>query len=629
MYFSIYQVGNSILNLKKLNPFFGISFLAFKKTSLPVGEITTINATQLLETFMKEYYKPYQNIDAFFSPFLSSKSKDIDKGWVAKRYPSTSLQRITTDTFGSAFIHKKGESLWSWSSNYVNILKNYLQDNLIPMLDLSIWIYRNEKWPSNVTPKDICNKFINEFHINETEMTLFSTSSDIILDWLSDSNINDSDLSELIGFPDGEYTPETKNLNYIELSYVGPSGSTLRYEPSTRMNILTGDNGLGKTFLFDSIWWSVCRNWIESTALPNENAPKPLPKIECGFNLSNHQVQKEIFRYDWLSQEWQPQLAVQFAPALMVYAKHDGAFSIWDNSKRNEKSAVYDKGLYLSTIEVWNGKSNPSRNNSWVCNGLIIDWTNWQNNSKYTHIFNTLIKCLEVLSPDPHQIISPGKKSVRIPNDSRDIPTLHLNYGDVPILHCSAGMKRILSILYMLIWSWFEYKISIENRHFEQNNNQIILIIDEIDAHLHPKWQRRIIPSILKVLKIIGINEEFQLHISTHSSLILSSIESSFDESTDQIHVFSQQNKEILIDKIPFIKRGTSDLWLMSDVFDRQNPRSIESDEIINKAKELQLQQSPLSSDVHHIHNQLIRILAEDDSFWPYWLYFAKKNGVS
>lgn len=41
----------------------------------------------------------------------------------------------------------------------------------------------------------------------------------------------------------------------------------------------------------------------------------------------------------------------------------------------------------------------------------------------------------------------------------------------------------------------------------------IILFLDEVDIHLHPKWQRRILPAIQKLLP------NAQVFVSTHSPL--------------------------------------------------------------------------------------------------------------
>ena len=49
-------------------------------------------------------------------------------------------------------------------------------------------------------------------------------------------------------------------LEYLHLINVGPAPEMeLRLAP--RLNLLTGDNGLGKSFLLDVAWWALARRW--------------------------------------------------------------------------------------------------------------------------------------------------------------------------------------------------------------------------------------------------------------------------------------------------------------------------------------------------------------------------------
>ena len=43
-------------------------------------------------------------------------------------------------------------------------------------------------------------------------------------------------------------------LEHVELDNVGPAARmTVEFAP--RVNLITGDNGLGKSFLLDTAWW--------------------------------------------------------------------------------------------------------------------------------------------------------------------------------------------------------------------------------------------------------------------------------------------------------------------------------------------------------------------------------------
>jgi hypothetical protein len=47
---------------------------------------------------------------------------------------------------------------------------------------------------------------------------------------------------------------------------------------------------------------------------------------------------------------------------------------------------------------------------------------------------------------------------VRLPNEPREIPTIIHPYGEIPIIHVSAGVKRIVSLAYLIVWAWYEHK---------------------------------------------------------------------------------------------------------------------------------------------------------------------------
>src|SRR5687767_1335534 len=49
-------------------------------------------------------------------------------------------------------------------------------------------------------------------------------------------------------------------LESLHLKNVGPAPE-MKMELAPRLNLITGDNGLGKTLLLDSAWWALTRTW--------------------------------------------------------------------------------------------------------------------------------------------------------------------------------------------------------------------------------------------------------------------------------------------------------------------------------------------------------------------------------
>ena len=74
--------------------------------------------------------------------------------------------------------------------------------------------------------------------------------------------------------------------------------------------------------------------------------------------------------------------------------------------------------------------------------------------------FELLRRTLAALSPHgdrPGEVIRPGQPVRIFVDDTRDFPTIDFGYGDVPVIHASAGMRRILALAYLVVWSRREH----------------------------------------------------------------------------------------------------------------------------------------------------------------------------
>ena len=158
----------------------------------------------------------------------------------------------------------------------------------------------------------------------------------------------------------------------------------------------------------------------------------------------------------------------------------------------------------------------------------------------------------------------------------------------------------------------------------------MIIFIDEIEEHLHPKWQRVILASLLDIQYSLSNKLEIQYIISTHSPLILASSESCFDKQKDSLfHLeIGEDTNQISLEKLDFIKHGHINSWLTSRIFGLDQPRALKAEEIIKQAQGLQMQDNPDKTRVDEVHHQLLNELSADDPFWPRWIYFAEKNRV-
>jgi hypothetical protein len=120
--------------------------------------------------------------------------------------------------------------------------------------------------------------------------------------------------------------------------------------------------------------------------------------------------------------------------------------------------------------------------------------------------------------------------------EGRDRPTLLVGSQEVPVALASAGVRRALALAYFLVWAWHEHRVAAKLLDREPEDRFVILF-DEPETHLHPRWQRTIVPSVIAAIDALrgGKGTPPQLLIATHAPLVLASIEPMFSPDLDEL----------------------------------------------------------------------------------------------
>lgn len=408
-------------------------------------------------------------------------------------------------------------------------------------------------------------------------------------------------------------------IEYLELNHVGTADKmAMRFAP--RLNILTGDNGMGKTFIMDIIWFILTETWSGLPVLPrNGNDQDPVIRF---LRSKNGNGGPFCLDYTFESQTWIRQTGDFLCEGLVLYARADGGISVWDDVKNSFEVTPdlvsRNETLHFSISDIFDGIS---QNNKVKCSGLIRDWVNWQFQKK--ELFTTFTKVLETLSPNTMEIIRPGMPMRVSLDDAREIPTVDLPYGRVPVTHISAGMRRVLSLAYLMVWAWNEHRTTSKLINREPVRN-LVLLFDEVEAHLHPQWQRSFLPALLEVVKILESDLDIQVFAGTHAPLVLASLETEFREDSDKIFNFELAGNSVEVNEIPWVKQGDVGSWLVSNTFGLKQARSREAEKAIESAEAFMRNDlaaaAPELQTKDDIHRELQRVLPGHDPFWPRWI---------
>ncbi|KIG17549.1 hypothetical protein DB30_03250 [Enhygromyxa salina] len=423
-------------------------------------------------------------------------------------------------------------------------------------------------------------------------------------------------------------------LRRLQTHDVGPA-KDMTLEFGERLNVLTGDNGLGKSFVLELVWWLLTGSWAGPLAVPSGQAPK------VWYQAGDPADERGRAHFEFADQAWRWDGVHKRAPrgsVIYVGAQRQASFvhgrSVFPPSFPDvEHRATEPDAFRFQGSELWEGKVDGSGRP--VCNGLIRDVVNWMRSRPVAGFgspsappapdpFAAFERVLEVLSPPggkPLTMAAPRRVFV---GDSREIPTLHTPWErePVPVTLAAAGMRRVLELAYLLVWTWHEHlQVSQLKRLVPQQ--ELFILVDEPELHLHPRWQRTVLPAIVAVANELDPSLRVQLFVTTHSPLVLASGELLVDPQRDRLFHFDARGGDVVVDEHAWVKQGDAVGWLTSELFGFDRGGSLESEQAIRWADafmEGRVDEIPERfRDKRTLDEELRRVLAASDTFWARW----------
>lgn len=172
--------------------------------------------------------------------------------------------------------------------------------------------------------------------------------------------------------------------------------------------------------------------------------------------------------------------------------------------------------------------------------------------------------------------ILPEVKDIRFSSPSKEnlIPKVEFltHLGWVSIQNISLGYKTMVAWIVDLVYRMFERYPESEN----PLNEAAIVLIDEIDLHLHPKWQRKIFDHLSNKFPAT------QFIVTAHSPLIVQSAPKDAN-----LVLLRKDGNHIEIDqKLENVRKWRIDQILSSDLFEIPS-RNDDVEKMLNRRREL------------------------------------------
>jgi len=402
-------------------------------------------------------------------------------------------------------------------------------------------------------------------------------------------------------------------ITQLELQQIGPFGDlTLNFpekpagmEDKAEIHILTGENGTGKSTVLEAMaalihagkkFYDISnklRNYNDyniRVVLSNSGELVLFKGVENGKLHSFRKTNEVITDKFNIPFEAFPHAA--FGLAFFAYSGQRYFDQITISGPKEIDSHPFENALdFRQSV-------NPKNILQWVANNIAGSFIaqgrgDTQQAENLRRSVQKLEKAIsEIIQKDIqfHLEYSPYDVTIKIDNEQ-------LDFNQLP-----DGLKSIISWLSDLVMRMDRVKWENNTPVFDRN---FILFLDEIEVHMHPTWQRKILPVVQKLFP------NAQIFISTHSPFVVGSVDGAW------IHKLVKPNGDSkLAEGYPKLSEdGNSFRYWLDEVFDVSAEFGIGAE---NQLKEFYaLRDEVLKSDDENLNKKLLskgRELAEQST---------------
>lgn len=351
-----------------------------------------------------------------------------------------------------------------------------------------------------------------------------------------------------------------------------------------KMNLLCGPNGIGKTTILESIAHIFSNG---NTNILKRNVSSEISKISAQIDIEG-KIEDKIIQFD------------TFIPETPTHV------SGFHNRTSGLISLKTTRTFQYQSLESVSKDSNKENHILWndAINGInLTDIKNWFVNrylysphagalsSEQLKNFELAKKCFSLLNKD---------FSFSKVNASSNEIMINTPSGEIYYEYLSSGFKSIISILFGIIK---EIEFRFKDPQINAEDFKGIILIDEIELHLHPEWQEKIVDILLEVFP------NAQFFASTHSPHVIQTAK------PKQIIALGFENNNVIQRELPntdFGFQGWTIEEVLTDVMGMTNLRTeIFKELILEFDKEIENENAQKAEE---IFNQLDKLLHPENT---------------
>lgn len=327
--------------------------------------------------------------------------------------------------------------------------------------------------------------------------------------------------------------------------------------------VMLGNNGVGKSTLLDTLTNSKHGFRIEQSLARNVSVE---PSVEFKYAIGNGLKYSEVTFSDE-QYRLKPPIKGSIDLTKPPYLKYKQALFVYSASRRLEKKYEYNFGGGDVELPV-DDPDNLINAEEWL---LQTDYIA----NKPSDIQESYKKRLIIIK-DTLIALLPDVSDIRISTPSEKSPNPRVEFK----LPDGWLLLSQLSLGYQTMTAWMVDLAAQLFKHYPNSPNPIaepaVVLIDEIDLHLHPKWQR----TIMAYLSERFVNTQFI--VTAHSPLIVQAAENA------NIVVLKREGDSVKIHQHPQeVKGWRIDQLLTSDLFDLPSARSPHFEDLLMQRRQI------------------------------------------